>query len=218
MRESKDLRKKERLIVTKQETLKIINVLMSYYPDTFKGLTDEQTTTFIEIWHKSFTDNSYKEVQAAVLDFIQCSTDSFMPKIGKIKEIINEYRFADVPNENEAFEILINARKSYNIYDSPKEGDAYDTLPEAIKRAIGNRKGFISIGNLNTESAQYGIEKSNFMRIYKGELEKAKKDASRPEWLRKALEANIKKVPALMESSVPEQGLLTEGQSETEVV
>ncbi len=56
------------------------------------------------------------------------------------------------------------------------------------------------------------------MRIYKGELEKAKKDASRPEWLRKALEANIKKVPALMESSVPEQGLLTEGQSETEVV
>lgn len=204
--------------MTKQETLKIINVLMSYYPDTFKELTDEQTTTFIEIWHKSFTDNSYKEVQAAVLDFIQCSTDSFMPKIGKIKEIINEYRFADVPNENEAFEILINARKSYNIYDSPKEGDAYDTLPEAIKRAIGNRKGFISIGNLNTESAQYGIEKSNFMRIYKGELEKAKKDASRPEWLRKALEANIKKVPALMESSVPEQGLLTEGQSETEVV
>lgn len=204
--------------MTKQETLKIINVLMSYYPDTFKGLTDEQTTTFIEIWHKSFTDNSYKEVQAAVLDFIQCSTDSFMPKIGKIKEIINEYRFADVPNENEAFEILINARKSYNIYDSPKEGDAYDTLPEAIKRAIGNRKGFISIGNLNTESAQYGIEKSNFMRIYKGELEKAKKDASRPEWLRKALEANIKKVPTLMESSVPEQGLLTEGQSETEVV
>ena len=205
--------------MTKQETLKIINVLMSYYPDTFKGLSDEQTTTFIEIWHKSFTDNTYKEVQAAVLDFIQCSTDRFMPPIGKIKEIINEYRFADVPNENEAFEILINARKQYNIYDSPREGDAYDTLPEAIKRAIGNRKGFISIGNLNTDSTQYGIEKSNFMRIYKSELDKAKKDASRPEWLRKALEANIKKVPALMEATTHEQGLLSEGQTEeTQVI
>ena len=119
-----------------------------------------------------------------------------------------------MPNENEAFEILINARKQYNIYDSPREGDAYDALPEAIKRAIGNRKGFISIGNLNTDSTQYGIEKSNFMRIYKSELDKAKKDASRPEWLRKALEANIKKVPALMEATTHEQGLLSEGQTE----
>ena len=219
MRESKDLRERERLTMNKQETLKIINVLMSYYPDTFKGLSDEQTTTFIEIWHKSFSDNTYKEVQSAVLDFIQCSTDRFMPPIGKIKEIINDYRFADVPNENEAFEILINARKKYNIYDSPREGDAYDTLPDAIKRAIGNRKGFISIGNLNTDSAQYGIEKSNFMRIYKSELDRAKKDASRPEWLRKALDANIKKVPALTGSTTHEQGLLSEGQMEdTQVI
>ena len=200
--------------MNKNETLKIINVLMSYYPDTFKGMTDEQTTTFIEIWHKSFQDNKYNEVQAAVLDFIQCSTDRFIPPIGKIKEIINEYRFSDVPNENEAFEILINARKQYNIYDSPKEGDAYDTLPEAIKRAIGNRKGFISIGNLNTESTQYGIEKSNFIRIYKSELERAKKEASRPEWLRKALEANIKKVPALVEPTAKKQELLSGGEAE----
>ena len=57
------------------------------------------------------------------------------------------------------------------------------------------------------------------MRIYKTELDKAKKDASRPEWLRKALEANIKKVPALMESTTHEQGLLAEGQTEdTQVI
>ena len=198
--------------MTKSETLKIVNVLMSYYPDTFKGLTDEQTTTFINIWQQSFADNTYKEVQAAVLDHIQSSTDSFMPKIGRIKEIINEYRFADVPNEMEAFEILLKARKQYNIYQSPHKGDAYDTLPDAIKRAIGSREGFVSIGKLNTESAQYGVEKSNFMRIYKTELERAKKDASRPEWLKKALQSNITKVPALFEAKQQKQ--LSEGRSE----
>jgi hypothetical protein len=179
--------------MTEKETLKIVNALMSYYPDTFKDMSDEQTKTFVWIWNKSFLDNSYKEVQAAVMDFIQNSTDSFMPKVGQIKQIINNYRFGNVPNEMEAFEIMLKARKSYNIYDEPKAGDAYDTLPEAIKRAIGGREGFISIGKQNTESTQYGIEKSNFMRIYKTELDRAKQDFNRPTWLKSALEQGIKK-------------------------
>lgn len=198
--------------MNKSETLKIVNVLMSYYPDTFKYLSDEQTKTFIELWQKSFSDTSFNEVQTAVLDHIQSSTEQFMPKIATIKEIINAYRFGDVPNESEAFEIMLRARKQYNIYDAPHEGDAFDSLPEAIKRAVGNREGFISIGKLNTDSTQYGIEKSNFMRIYKTELERAKKDASRPEWLKKALQSNITKVPALFEAKQQKQ--LSEGRSE----
>ena len=71
--------------MTKKETLNIINVLMSYYPDVFKDMSDEQTTTFIEIWHKSFDDNKYNEVQSAVMDFIQNTTEQFMPKVGQIK-------------------------------------------------------------------------------------------------------------------------------------
>jgi hypothetical protein len=187
--------------MTKKETLSIINVLMSYYPDVFKGMSDEQTKTFIEIWHKSFEDVAYAEVQAAVMDFIQNSVDKWMPKIGQIKQIINNYRFADVPNEMEAFEILIKARRSYSIYDA-KSIEAYNSLPDAIKRAVGGKAGFVSIGTLNTESTQYGVEKTNFMRVYKSELERAKQDANRPNWLRTALEEGIKKIDYL---SVSEQ-------------
>lgn len=179
--------------MTKKETLNIINVLMSYYPDVFKDMSDEQTKTFIEIWHKSFEDNKYNEVQSAVMDFIQNTTEQFMPKVGQIKQIINSYRFANVPNEMEAFEMLLKARKAYNIYETPHTGDAYDTLPNAIKRAIGGREAFVFIGNINTESSQYSVEKSNFMRTYKAELERAKQDANRPTWLKKALENGITK-------------------------
>lgn len=186
--------------MTKGETLSIINVLMSYYPDVFKGLSDEQTKTFIEIWHKSFEDSEYKEVQAAVMDFIQNTTDSFMPKVGQIKQIINNYRFANVPNEMEAFEILLKARRSYSVYD-PDSKKYYDELPEAIKRAIGGTKGFFSIGMLNEDSTQYSVEKSNFMRLYKMELERAKQEANRPAWLKTALENGIKKVDSLSSGS-----------------
>ncbi len=188
--------------MTKKETLSIINVLMSYYPDVFKGMSDEQTKTFIEIWHKSFEDVAYEEVQAAVMDFIQNSVDKWMPKIGQIKQIINNYRFADVPNEMEAFEILIKARRSYSIYDA-KSIEAYNSLPDAIKRAVGGKAGFVSIGTLNTESTQYGVEKTNFMRVYKSELERAKQDANRPNWLRTALEEGIKKIDYLSVSEQP---------------
>lgn len=182
--------------MTDKETLSIINVLMSYYPDTFKNLSDEQTKTFIKIWKESFADSKYAEVQAAVMDFIQNSTDSFMPKVGQIKQIINNYRFANVPNEMEAFEILLKARQAYSIYN-PNNVEPYETLPDAIKRAVGGFKGFVSIGKLNVESSQYGVEKSNFMRVYKTELERAKQDANRPNWLKNALEQGIKKVDFL---------------------
>lgn len=182
--------------MTDKETLSIINVLMSYYPDTFRNLSDEQTKTFIKIWKESFADSKYAEVQAAVMDFIQNSTDSFMPKVGQIKQIINNYRFANVPNEMEAFEILLKARQDYSIYN-PNNVEPYETLPDAIKRAVGGFKGFVSIGKLNVESSQYGVEKSNFMRVYKTELERAKQDANRPNWLKNALEQGIKKVDFL---------------------
>ncbi len=197
--------------MTKKETLSIINVLMSYYPDVFKGLSDEQTKTFIEIWQKSFEDNEYKEVQAAVMDYIQNTTDSFMPKVGQVKHIINNFRFANVPNEMEAFEIMLKARKSYDIYGNPKDGDSYDALPNAIKRAIGGREGFVSIGKLNTDSTQYGVEKSNFMRIYKTELERAKQDANRPNWLRNALEQGIKQHDFLSSGVADNVKALTDG-------
>lgn len=182
--------------MTDKETLSIINVLMSYYPDTFRNLSDEQTKTFIKIWKESFADSKYAEVQAAVMDFIQNSTDSFMPKVGQIKQIINNYRFANAPNEMEAFEILLKARQAYSIYN-PNNVEPYETLPDAIKRAVGGFKGFVSIGKLNVESSQYGVEKSNFMRVYKAELERAKQDANRPNWLKSALEQGIKKVDFL---------------------
>ena len=202
--------------MTKKETLSIINVLMSYYPDVFKGMSDDQTTTFVEIWHKSFEDSDYKEVQAAVMDFIQNTTDSFMPKVGQIKQIINNYRFSNVPNEMEAFEILIKARRSYSVYDPSSEKYYYE-LPDAIKRAIGGTKGFFSIGMLNEDSTQYSVEKSNFMRIYKTELERAKQDANRPKWLKTALEHGIKKVESLSSGTEDEVKGISETSSHTEV-
>ena len=177
--------------MTREETAKIVGVLMGYYPDTFKNMSDEQTRMFIEIWQKSFADESYKEVSVAVWDFIQSSTDDFMPKVGKIKQIIREHRFEDVPNEMEAFEIMIRARKRYNMYAPISDKDEYETLPEPIKRAVGGRQGFLTIGILNTESESYSVEKTHFMKQYRAEIERAKKEATRPLWLQQAIKKAV---------------------------
>lgn len=176
--------------MNKQEASKIVGVLMGYYPDTFKSMSDEQTKMFVEIWQKSFADESYSTVSIAVWDFIQTSTDDFMPRVGKIKEIIAENRFQNVPNEMEAFEILMSARRRYNTYASSSTTDTYETLPDAIKSAIGGRQGFMSIGFLNMESESYSIEKTHFMKQYKSAIEKQKRNFKRPQWLDKAIKEN----------------------------
>lgn len=176
--------------MTRQETAKIVGVLMGYYPDTFKSMSDEQTKMFVEIWQKSFEDEPYSSVSVAVWDFIQNSTDDFMPRVGKIKAIMTEHRFENVPNEMEAFEILIKARKKLNTYAPISDTDSYSTLPEPIKKAIGGRQGFMSIGVLNSDSEQYSVEKSHFMKQYKSEIEKQKRDSKRPKWLEQAISDN----------------------------
>ena len=173
--------------MTRAETAKIVGVLMGYYPDTFKSMSDEQTKMFVEIWQKSFEDEPYDSVSVAVWDYIQNSTDDYMPRVGKIKAIITEHRFENVPNEMEAFEILIRARKKFNIYATSSDDGSYSTLPDAIKRAIGGKQGFISIGLLDTESDSYSIEKTRFMKQYKSEIEKQKRDSNRPMWLAEAI-------------------------------
>ncbi len=173
--------------MTRAETAKIVGVLMGYYPDTFKAMSDEQMKMFVEIWQKSFEDEPYDAVSVAVWDFIQNSTDDYMPRVGKIKAIITEHRFESVPNEMEAFEMLIKARKKYNIYAPMSDDDSYATLAEPIKRAIGGRQGFISIGVLNQESESYSIEKTRFMKQYKSEIERQKKESNRPMWLSEAI-------------------------------
>lgn len=180
--------------MNKQETAKIVGVLMGYYPDTFKGMDDAQTQMFVDIWQKSFADDSYNDVSLAVWDFIQRSTDDFMPRVGKIKAIMNDHRFENVPNEMEAFEILMKARCRYNIYAPDTEDDDFEKLPNAIKRAIGGRRGFISIGLLNTESESFSIEKTHFMKQYRTEIEREKSDATRPMWLNNAIANAVKTI------------------------
>lgn len=160
---------------------------MGYYPDTFKGMTDDQMKMLVEIWQKSFEDEPYSAVSVAVWDFIQTSTDDFMPRVGKIKAIMTEHRFENEPNEMEAFEILMKARRKLNTYAPSSDADSYATLPDTIKRAIGGRQGFISIGVLNRESDSYSVEKSHFMKQYRDEIEKLKRDSKRPQWLDKAI-------------------------------
>lgn len=173
--------------MTKSEASKIVGVLMGYYPDTFKGMSDDQMKMLVEIWQKSFEDEPYSSVSVAVWDFIQTSTDDFMPRVGKIKSIITEHRFENEPNEMEAFEILIKARKKLNTYAPSNKEDSFETLPETIKKAIGGRQGFVSIGILNSDSESYSVEKSHFMKQYKDEVEKLKRNSKRPRWLEKAI-------------------------------
>ena len=150
-------------------------------------MSDEQMKMLVEIWQKSFEDEPYSSVSVAVWDFIQNSTDDFMPRVGKIKAIMTEHRFENEPNEMEAFEILIKARKKLNTYAPSNKEYSFETLPETIKKAIGGRQGFVSIGILNSDSESYSVEKSHFMKQYKDEVEKLKRNSTRPRWLEKAI-------------------------------
>ena len=76
--------------MTKAETAQIIAVLQVNYPDNFKGKSDAILDATVNLWHSVFQRDPYPVVQAAVMAYIQISTERFMPNVGMIREQIRK--------------------------------------------------------------------------------------------------------------------------------
>lgn len=162
--------------MTREDMGKIMALLQATYPNYYRGLSDKDAKSVVNIWAEMFADDPEELVTAAVKRLILSDNKGFPPVIGQIKEQMYKITYPDEMNAQEAWGQVKKAVRRYCRYDRPEENPYYG-LPEEVRRAIGG-PGQIRDWAMMEEEAFDTVEGSHFKKAYaaamqrKRELEK----------------------------------------------
>lgn len=151
-----------------KETLQIMAILKTAYPNYYKGGSDLEQVA--NLWAELFKDDDAAVVAAAVKAFIVNDEKGFPPVIGQIKAIVR-----DLTNPKELTELeawgLVSAALRNSLYNYE---DEYRKLPPVVQRIVGSPSVLREWAQSDINELQTVIA-SNFQRSYraraKGERE-----------------------------------------------
>ena len=148
--------------MTKKETAEIIAVLQTNYPENFREKSDTVLDAMVNLWHSVFQRDPYPVVQAAVMSYMQTSTDRFMPNVGIIREQIRKITEPVGMSEAEAWSLVKNALRN-GLYGFREE---YAKLPPMIQRCVGTENTLREWAGIDLAMLDSVIA-SNFQRSYR---------------------------------------------------
>lgn len=156
------------------ETLQIMAVLRSEYPDFCRGFSQEELERKAALWQEIFSGDDAGLVGAAVKSIIVADQREFAPKVSHIKEEMRKLTSADDLDEDQAWE-LIRVAVSRSGYEAQKE---YDKLPDVLQEMC-------SPGQLHEWSQMdsdvfNSVIGSHFRRAYRARQQSRKRDALLP--------------------------------------
>lgn len=164
--------------MTKQETARIIDILQTIYPDSFKQMSKEGIITAINVWSIVFAEDPIAEVQAAVLAHIAKDTSRFMPTPGVIKQTIVRNRDHGGLTEAEAWALVHKAIHRSALHAR----EEFEKLPEIVQRTVGSPAQLYEWAI--TEDLNTAVISSNFMRSYKVRRQQEREMAALPKSVR----------------------------------
>lgn len=148
--------------MTLEETAKIVDVIHVNYPDTARDFSDDMLRAKVRLWHSCFERDSYQVVQAAVMAYMQTSTDRFMPNVGLIREQIRKLTEPEGMSEAEAWGLVKNALRN-GLYGYHEE---YEKLPPVVQRCLGSENTIREWAMMETDELD-SVVASNFQRSYR---------------------------------------------------
>ena len=141
------------------ETTKILAIIDEIYPGFIKGRDVKSTAT---IWQMIFPDESFTEVQKAVMAFVAHDVKGFAPVPGMIKAELLSMRPNASMSENEAWGYVSKALKN-SMYGYREE---FAKLPAEIQQAIGHAE-MLREWAMMDESEVQTVIASNFQRSFR---------------------------------------------------
>lgn len=166
--------------MTREETKKIIAIIISTYPNW----KPNDLSFTVDAWHLILQDENYNEISAALVSYIKGIDSAFAPSIGQLMQQLSNLKKAATGEkeltEVEAWNMVYKAICNSN-YNAESE---FEKLPEDIKRAVGNSAQLREWAK--TDEEQLNItDKNAFFRSYRSAKEnlnrevKIEKDLSR---------------------------------------
>ena len=148
--------------MTKKETAQILAILQANYPDNFRDKSEFMREATVNLWHTVFERDSYQVVQAAVMAYMQTSTDRFMPNVGLIREQIRKLTEPEGMSEAEAWGLVKNALRN-GLYGYHEE---YAKLPPVVQRCLGSENTIREWAMMESDELD-SVVASNFQRSYR---------------------------------------------------
>ncbi len=153
--------------MTREETIKILAVIRVAYPAFYSKMTPQDAELTVKLWTKMFNAAEYKNVGAAVEEFISTDTSGYPPSIAQIKKLMGRTAVKNELSADDAWALVSKAAEDgyYNAYNEFKK------LPLRVQRILGSASK-LKTYSLMSDKEFDTIEYKCFVKAYNAELEK----------------------------------------------
>lgn len=162
--------------MNKRETVKILSVIKSSYPNWANKVTSDELRQMVETWNLMLSDYEYDVVASSIKIII--SNSKWPPSIAEVIEkcqyILNG---GQEPLNEQAAWSLVNKAITNSSYHAKEE---FEKLPKVIQNVIHD-PGQLREWARSEKSSIETVVASNFMRSYKTELAREKEQQALPE-------------------------------------
>lgn len=165
--------------MTREETKKIVMVIVSTYPNWKPA--DMSFT--VDAWASALEAFTYQQISTALKAFIVSDTSGFAPAPGQIIGLLDRVTNNQELNEMEAW-LLVSKALRNGYYGAEQE---FERLPPIVQKAVGSPSQLRNWSQTDSDSVENVIQ-SNFMRTYRQELTKNREIRKVPQDTRFALE------------------------------
>ena len=157
--------------MTREETVKIIRIMVDSYPN-YKPNNISET---VDVWNMMLSEYTYEQISVALKAYILSDTSGFAPSIGQLIGKIQSITQPQELSEMEAWALVSNALRN-SCYNSVEE---YAKLPPLVQKSVGlpdQLRTWAIDENYNEQ-----VVSSNFMRCYRTELARHEELSKMPE-------------------------------------
>lgn len=189
--------------MTEADVAKLFYVIKAEYPNQFQKYTDQDYQNRIRVWIAVLKDYSYEQASMGLNVYLASDTKGFPPSVGQLIDCIHKLQPDEIPNEMEAWSLVTKAVSNGN-YGSEEE---FNKLPKVVQRAVRNPARIKEWAQMDLATFQT-VEQSNFMRTYRGEVEREKINRKIPADIRPALEDLSVARPERMIEAHSEKGIV----------
>lgn len=164
--------------MTKQETLKILAILKTMYPEQFKNVDGK---LLADIWQEQLSDCSYQDIDKAVRAYIATNETNFAPSIGKLRSMVVKL------NQPEA--AYMTAQEAANLVQRAVANSGHHAqeefaqLPPVIQRIVRTPQTLFEWSQMDVEAFQ-SVILSNFQRSYQTAVKQEMENEQLPEGLK----------------------------------
>lgn len=168
--------------MNRQETLQMLTILKSAYPNFYKGMGRSEAEQVVALWESMFTDDPVEIVSIALKRYIATDEKGFPPHIGAIKAAIAKIKQPERMTEIEAWNIIRNSLR-VNPWDAQEK---FDALPPLLKRLVGSPGQLMEWAAMDVDTLQ-SVVASNFQRSFRARMEQEREILTLPGEVKEAV-------------------------------